>query len=323
MNNVEIPRPWHSALARLEGAYSPHTLRGYRADIEVFDAWCVKNKLQALPATPETVAAFIAAQAPKHSSATLKRRLAAIRKIHRLLRMENPVTDEEVVIAMRRALRSKCARPQQALGLNESLRNRLVDACPNTLTGLRDRALIALGYDTLCRRAELVGLRVEDITATDKNSAQILVRRSKTDPYGSGRLAYVSASTLKLVRDWLKAAGIESGYIFRAVWGARIGATALNPYTVNRILKKAARAAGVPDDAVEHLSGHSMRGEFALQALIGADVLHVRHRRRSASSGRKTYFRSYRTWPGLPRALTPSAPISRNLSCATARTIAS
>lgn len=156
---------------------------------------------------------------------------------------------------MRRALRSKHARPQQALGLNRSLRDRLIEACPATLTGLRDRAMIALGYDTLCRRAELVGLRAEDITPVGKNSAQILVRRSKTDPYGSGRLAYVSPSTLEIVRAWLKAAGIESGYIFRAVLSERIGDAALHPYTVNRVLKKVARAAGVPGECIEHLSG--------------------------------------------------------------------
>lgn len=170
------------ALARRDGAYSPNTLRAYRADMEVFARWCEDNETLALPAAPETVAALIASQAKDNSAATLKRRLAAIRKIHRLLRMENPVTDEEVTIAMRRALRAKCARPQQALGLTQSLRDQLTAACPKTLMGLRDRAIFALGYNTLCHRAELVALRVEDIIPTENHSAQILVRRSKSDP---------------------------------------------------------------------------------------------------------------------------------------------
>lgn len=243
----------------------------YRADMEVFERWCDDNEIQALPAAPETVAAFIAAQAEDNSVATLKRRLAAIRKIHRMLRMENPVTDEEVVIALRRALRSKHARPQQALGLTKSLRDQLIASCPKTLRGLRDRALIALGYDTLCRRAELIALRVEDIIPAEKNSAQILVRRSKSDPYGSGRIAYVSPQALNAVRAWLKAAGIQNGTIFRAVRGARIGSSALHPFAVNRILKKAARAAGLADDFIEHLSGHSMRVGCA-QDMIAAGL---------------------------------------------------
>ncbi len=240
-----------------DAGYSPNTLRAYRADMNTFERWCEENKIQALPAAPETVAAFIAAQAPNNSAATLKRRLAAVRKIHRLLRLENPVTDEEVVIAMRRALRSKSARPQQALGLTWSLRDQLLAACPQTLAGSRDRALIALGYDTLCRRAELVGLRVEDITPGSKHSGQILVRRSKNDPYGAGRLAYVSEQALKFMRAWLNAAGIKSGCIFRAVAGGKVGGQPRHPYSVNRILKRAAQAAKVPPQSVAHLSGHS------------------------------------------------------------------
>ena len=161
---TENRRDWHSALARLEGAYADSTLRAYRADMQVFEAWCNQARQPALPATPETVASFVAHQAERCSPATLKRRLAAIRKIHKLLRFENPVTDEEVAIAMRRALRTRSARPRQALGLTQDLRARLIAACPNTLTGKRDRAIIALGYDTLCRRSELVALCVEDLT---------------------------------------------------------------------------------------------------------------------------------------------------------------
>ncbi len=156
------------------------------------------------------------------------------------------------------------------------MRDQLIAACPETLIGLRDRALIALGYDTLCRRAELVGLRVEDIAPAARNSGQILVRRSKSDPYGSGRLAYISASTLKTVRAWIDAAAIESGYIFRAVSGERIGESALHPFTVNRVLKKVASAAGVPEPSIERLSGHSMRVGAAQDMIAsGLDILPI------------------------------------------------
>jgi len=60
-----------------------------------------------------------------------------------------------------------------------------------------------LGYDTLCLRSEFVGLRVEDITPSQDGAAQVLVRRSKNDPFGVGRLAYVSPQTLRFVREWL------------------------------------------------------------------------------------------------------------------------
>jgi site-specific recombinase XerD len=269
-------KDWRSAVARLEGAYADNTLRAYRADMEVFEDWCRKACQRALPAEPQTVAAFIAHETQNSSAATLKRRLAGIRKVHRLLRMENPVIDEEVVIAMRRALRAKCARPQQALGLTSDLRDQLIAACPKSLAGMRDRAMIALGYDTLCRRAELVALLVEDQRPASDGSAQILIRRSKNDPYGEGRLGYVSPESLKLIHAWLRAAGIDSGYIFRAVRGDRAGSHALHPYTVNRILKQAARAAGLPAETIEHLSGHSMRVGAAQDLIVsGLGVLPI------------------------------------------------
>ena len=251
---------WRNALVRLDGAYAETTLRGYRSDMEIFENWCLKNGAAPLPASSETVAAFVASQAETCAAATLKRRLAAIRKVHRLFRMENPVTDEEVVIAMRRALRAKRVRPSQAMGLTSRIRDQLIAACPETLAGQRDRVMIALGYDTLCRRSELVGLRVEDITNLTEGAAQILVRRSKNDPFGAGRLAYISNRTLNLIDAWIAAAKIKSGPIVRAVTSRQtMDRDALHPYSITRILKRVAVAAGLPPASVAHLSGHSMR----------------------------------------------------------------
>ena len=114
---------WLEALDRLEGAYSEHTLRSYRADFAIFDSWCTSNNLCSLPASPATLASFIAAQAPELAANTLRRRLAGIRKVHRLFHLQNPAEDEEVLIAMRRALRAKTRRPRQALGLTREFRD--------------------------------------------------------------------------------------------------------------------------------------------------------------------------------------------------------
>ena len=103
---------WKSAIAKLEGAYSPHTLRGYRSDFVIFETWCRKTKRTPLPATPETVAEFITAQTAACSPSTLKHRIASIRKIHRLMRLVSPTEDEDVAIALRRAFRQKRRRPK-------------------------------------------------------------------------------------------------------------------------------------------------------------------------------------------------------------------
>jgi integrase/recombinase XerD len=173
------PINWRIEVDRLVGAYAESTLRGYRSDFTLFEKWCNSELLDPLPASPITVAAFISHDAQRCSPSTLRRRMSAIRKIHRLLRLANPVEDEEVTIAMRRVFRSKGRRQRQAKGLTGALRDKLTDAAPRTLASLRDKALLHVGYDTLCRRSELVGLCVEDISQGGHGVATILVRRAK------------------------------------------------------------------------------------------------------------------------------------------------
>ncbi|MDO8380299.1 tyrosine-type recombinase/integrase [Phenylobacterium sp.] len=250
---------WRAAIQRLEGAYSEHTLRSYRSDFSIFEAWCLSQGRPPLPATPQLVADFIAADAVKSASSTLKRRMAAIRKVHRLLRLPCPVDDEEVAIALRRAMRSKRRRPRQALGLTAALRDQLIGACPDTLIGRRDRAMIAIGYDTLCRRSELVCLRLEDLTRLPDGGAKILVRRAKNDQFGDGRWGYLSAVALAHLDQWMEAAGIDQGPILRAVIGGHLQPKGLLSVAVSCRLKAAAPRAGVPAPTTAALSGHSMR----------------------------------------------------------------
>jgi integrase/recombinase XerD len=252
-------RDWRQAISRLDGAYSENTLRGYRADFALFEDWCRRTGRSALPTSPETVAAFVAHDAIKSSPATLRRRLAGIRKVHRLLRLDNPVEDEEVLIAMRRALRTKPRRQKQAHGLTKELRDKLLAACPNSLLGMRNRALIAVGYDTLCRRSELVSLRLEDLAPLENGARSILIRRAKNDPFGDGRYGYITPPTVEVLNTWLAAAPIKKDWLFRKVIGDRVGPKILHPYTVNRIIKGAANAAGLDPHIVQSLSGHSMR----------------------------------------------------------------
>ncbi len=250
---------WQAALARLDGAYSPQTVRSYRADFAAFEAWCRGRKLPALPAAVATVAAYLDASAPGLAPATLRRRVAGIRKLHRLSGQIDPTEDEEVELALRRARRQKPARPGQALGLTAGLRDRLIAACTTNLVGLRNRAMIAVGYDMLCRRSELVALRVEDLEMRPSGGANLLVRRSKADQDGNGRIAALSRRTVGLLEDWLSAAGIDSGPMFRPVFGRRVVVRFLHPMAVPRLLKGVAERAGLDAETVRQLSGHSMR----------------------------------------------------------------
>ena len=252
-------RSWENALQRLEGAYSDQTLLAYRSDFRNFADWCRTKRRPFLPATPETVAGYLDAVSVNLKPATLRRRIAAIRKIHRLTRHVDPTDDEIVVLALRRARRSKPSRQRQALGLASPLRERLVAACGQDLTGLRDAAMLSVGYDTLCRRSELVALRAEDIEPRPSGGANILVRRAKNDPDGMGRVAAISAASLTRIRVWLNAAKITEGPLFRPVYGETVKSRYLGPIVVSRVIKAAARRAEIDVEMIDQFSGHSMR----------------------------------------------------------------
>jgi integrase/recombinase XerD len=273
-NTNESACDWRASIDRLNGAYSDHTLKGYHADLAIFESWCLANGCEVVPATPEQVAAFLAWNAPRASVSTLKRRLAAIRKIHRLARAPCPVDDEEVAIALRRAMRGKVRRPKQARGLTAALRDQLLAACPDTLIGLRDRAMIAVGYDTLCRRSELANIAVDDLVRLPNGGGKILVRRAKNDPFGDGRWAFLSAKALAHLDRWLEASGVAEGYVFRRLINATVHRISIDSLTVNRRIKAAAERAGLEESVWRTLTGHSMRVGAAQDLMCaGRDIL--------------------------------------------------
>ncbi len=269
------PSIWRSQIKRLEGAYADSTLKAYRTDALSFVNWCTQRRYTPFPATPEIMSTYIADISEIYSASTIKRRLAAIGKIHRLMKLENPTSDEEVKLAIRRAFRKKFTRPCQALGLTEKLRDQLISHCESTPTGIRDRALIAVGYDTLSRRSELISIFIEDVSFNEKG-ARVLIKRAKNDPFGKGRVSHLSPKTTRYLQDWIKVSGIKEGPLFRAIKHEKIHSTSLHPYSVNRIIKKAALAAGLSKIEIQKLSGHSMRVGAAQDMMVaGLDILPI------------------------------------------------
>lgn len=82
----------------------------------------------------------------------MKRRLCALRRIHNLCDLGDPTQSEDVQLAMRRVRRAQPSRPKQAHGVTASLRDQLLAVCGDDLIGLRDKVLVRVGFDTLCRR---------------------------------------------------------------------------------------------------------------------------------------------------------------------------
>jgi len=219
----------------------------------------MQNSWPAFPAPPEAVAEFINQDIKRCAPSTIRRRLAAIRKIHAVLKYPNPCCDEQVKLALRRASRTKDNRPHQAFPLNADLRDQLINSISKNEVGLRNRAMIALGYDTMARRSELVAMRIEDIHKSAKGSGKILIRRSKNDPLGKGRFGIITHETMVMLEELIAILGAHEGYLFRSLLHSNFSSEPLHPQEVNRIIKKAARSAKLPIKHIQNLSGHSMR----------------------------------------------------------------
>ena len=200
----------------LSDAFSVNTLRAYRSDIKEFVGWCEKNDLDAFPAVPEAVAAFIEEEALHYKVATLSRRIAAISKAQRLLGFGSISEAPAVDLALRRCRRRLGTRQRQAMGLTAAKIDQIKSVLGWSLCDIRDRLLLALGYETLCRRSELVALSMEHIERYPTGEGSILVVRSKADPFGAGRRAYLSHDTLELLDRWHEASGIQDGPILRS-----------------------------------------------------------------------------------------------------------
>ena len=253
------------------GAFSRNTERAVRSDLAIFARWCAGRGLRGLPAEPGTVAAFVDAMAEMRAPATVRRYVASIVAAHRAVGLEKTLKSPPVQLALKRMHRRKGRRQDQAHGLTWPLRQRLMAAAGDRLIDDRNRALLAVAYDTMLRRGELVSLQVPDLLEEMGGDATLLVRRSKTDREGWGEIVWVGWDSLRLVKAWLDRGGIVDGPLFRSVGkGGRIG-DRLHPCQVPRIFKAMARAARLPEAVVEGLSGHSTR-VGAAQDMVAAGI---------------------------------------------------
>jgi site-specific recombinase XerD len=152
-------------LAKAEKAAS--TRKAYGTDFRLFKEWCDARTVPALPAAPETVAAYLASQASTSKASTLGRRVAAIRYAHKLAGLPLP-TDAEGVKATMRGIRRTygSARIRKAPAVVGKMLG-MVATAPDKLAGLRDRALLLIGFGGALRRSELVALDVADVAVTE------------------------------------------------------------------------------------------------------------------------------------------------------------
>ncbi len=158
-----------------------NTRVAYLSDLAHFESWGGQ-----IPATPETIAEYLAAHADLLSVATLNRRLAALAKVHRSRGFSNPTSVEIVKATLRGLKRIKGTAQRQATPLIKEDLFLVLEAMGSRLKDVRDRALLLLGFAGGFRRSELIGLNCDD-AITVRQGLEVIIRRSKTDQIGAGR----------------------------------------------------------------------------------------------------------------------------------------
>ncbi len=265
-------------------AKADNTRRAYRAAVRAWCGWCAKHDLPPLPASGQDVAAFLAGErGRKLSPETLKLRRAAIRYLHRAAGCPVPTDDvcvSETMAGITRDAARKGVVPRKKVAATATILRRLLAPIAGDVRGLRDRAVLLVGFAGALRRSELAAIRFEHLEKTDRGIRLTLpqTKGEQTDavtvplPYGDTELCPVHA-----LEAWQQAAGLTEGPVFRRIWlpprpkpaataeppplpatpaPARIGTQAISPQTVAQIVQARAMAAGF---GRRDLGGHSLK----------------------------------------------------------------
>lgn len=246
----------------LHAALSGNTRRGYQSDLAHFIAWG-----GTIPSNPETVCQYLASHVGVLSPATLNRRIVSIGRAHTSQGLESPTKTDLVKSTLRGIRRTVgTAQRQVAPAVKEKL-VAMVDKLQG-IKGIRDRALLLVGFAGAFRRSELVAIQYQDIEFAEQGLV-IKITRSKTDQEGEGRkvaIPYARGATCPVLslKEWLSVSGISSGPIFRPVTRhGRIIPVALSTQAVAEVVKKRAGAIGL--DTTKY-SGHSLRAGLVTSA---------------------------------------------------------
>ena len=313
----------------VEAASSANTRRAYASDWKQFASWCRRQGFSLLPPDPQVVGLFItalasgsatgAASGDKKSVATIERRLSAL--TWNCAQRGQPLDRKDRHIATVMAgIRNKHAAPprQKEAVLPEDLIAMLETLDRGTLRGLRDRAMLLLGFAGGLRRSEVVGLDVgRDQTEDSSGWVEILEKgmlvtlRGKTGwrEVEIGRGSSDATCPVVTLQTWLKLGRIAHGPLFRRVTGQgkAVGADRLNDQEVARLVKRTALAAGVRGDLPEGargklFAGHSLRSGLASSAEVDERYVQKQLGHASAEMTRKYQRRRDRFRVNLTKA---------------------
>ncbi|MEK5645864.1 integrase [Paenibacillus rhizosphaerae] len=253
----------------IEQARAENTVMANKSDWSMFEKWCDESNLVPLPATDQCIAIYLAYLASSGNKAsTIRRKLSSIKGAHLAAGFSDPtgVNVKHVWAGIRRqhGTKENGKKPVEIELLKQMLRE-----IPDNLGGVRDKAILLIGFAGALRRSEIVALDVGDITL-DPNGLIVQIHHSKTDPESKGELVGIpygknkDTCPVQAYLQWLKVLNGREGALFRPIdRHGNIKPSRLSDKAVSLIVKKYIEAIGLESN---EYSGHSLRAGFATTA---------------------------------------------------------
>ena len=250
-----------------------NTRKAYVKGWQCFESYCHIKRLKSLPANTQTIRKFLIHKSADLSLGSLELYLSAINKTHVINSYPSFNSHLEVRNTMKGLARcnGRPVRRVKAL-LNTDLQT-ILDGLPQTLIGIRDAAILSVGFSAALRRSEICDLKFGDIEFIQSKVGMKMflhIRRSKTDQTGLGyKIGVINGRCIKPVsrlKEWLRASKVEQGYLFRALKkGGAVKDTPLHHSDIPRLVKHYVNSINLnPKD----YAGHSLRSGFITSAAI-------------------------------------------------------
>lgn len=301
---------------------SPKTRAAYESDWKAFHAWCEAHDIDGWPASAETVCLYISHLADRGlRKSSISRAMTSISMIHESAGNLSPVKDARVNKVWKGICREIGRPKRQAHALSWAEITRMANTCDLMIHGVRDRAILLIGWAAALRRSEISELNVGDVE-TSREGVILTIRRSKTDPDGHGKRIGIPRARSDLILScpvgaliiWMNRLGSDKKPpereepLFRSL-GMAANATWWMPYrerfarrlsdrAIYEIVKKRAAAAGI----TATVSGHSLRRGLATEAASRGVPERVlsRHTRHASIAQLREYIDSGCIWTENP-----------------------
>ncbi len=250
----------------IKAATADNTRKAYRSDIKHYEQWG-----GLLPSRPEIIIDYLQAFADKLNPRTLSRRLVAIKNWHAYQNLPDPTHHPLVSKTMAGIMRIHGKPKEKAPALSPDDLIKMIEALKenDSLTSIRDRAILQMGYFGALRRSEIVNIRYKHVHWKPEG-IEILLPHSKTDPSNEGQFCAVpygneTICPVKALESWLNKSGIQQGPLFRRILkNHSLGEKPLTPLSINHIVQRSAQLAKI--SYANTLSAHSLRRGLATHA---------------------------------------------------------